>query len=42
MTRHSWEDNIKTDLKGTVWESVEWIKLAQNRDQWWALVKTVI
>jgi len=29
--RHSWSDNIKIDLK-QVWENVEWIHLADNRD----------
>jgi hypothetical protein len=24
------------------WESVDWMQLAQNRDQWWAIVKTVM
>jgi hypothetical protein len=35
-------DNIKTVVRGTGWESVEWINLAQDRGKWWALVKTVI
>jgi len=26
------------DLKETVWESVGWVHLAQDRDQWQALV----
>jgi hypothetical protein len=34
------EDNIKMDLKKT--ECDEWIHLAQNRDQWWALLNTVM
>jgi hypothetical protein len=29
-----WEDNIKIDLKERMWEGVDWIHLAQNRD-WW-------
>jgi hypothetical protein len=40
--RHSWEDNIKIDLRKIGWEGVDWIHLAQNRDQWWALVNTVM
>jgi hypothetical protein len=28
-----WEDNIIMELKETVWEGVEWMHLAQNRDQ---------
>jgi hypothetical protein len=31
--RHRWEDNIKMDLGETGWEAVDWIHLAQNRDQ---------
>jgi len=29
------------DLTGKGWEGVEWIRLAQGRDQWRAVVKTV-
>jgi hypothetical protein len=29
------------DLKEMVWEVVDWIFLAENRNQWWALVNTV-
>jgi hypothetical protein len=32
--RHRWEDNIKMDLRDIVWDGVDWIHLAQNRDQW--------
>jgi ribonucleotide reductase beta subunit family protein with ferritin-like domain len=27
-------------LRDKGWGSVEWIQLAQDRDQWWALVNT--
>jgi hypothetical protein len=37
-----WEDNIKMYLKETVCEGVDWIHLAQDRDQWLAVVYTVI
>jgi hypothetical protein len=40
--RHRWEDNIRTDLRETEWEDVDWIHLAQERDKRWALVKTVM
>jgi hypothetical protein len=40
--RHRWEDGIRMALRGTGWESVEWIQLAQNRDRWWALVNTMM
>jgi hypothetical protein len=37
-----WEDTIKTDLKGTGCEDVDWPNLAQNRVQWQTLVNTVM
>jgi hypothetical protein len=40
--RHKWEDGIRMDLREIGWGSVEWIQLAQDRDQWWALVNTVM
>jgi hypothetical protein len=36
------EKNIKMDFNEVVWESVEWIYLAQNRYKWLALVNPVI
>jgi hypothetical protein len=30
------------DFREIEWEGVDWIHLAQDRDQWWALVNTVI
>jgi len=39
--RHSW-DNIKMYLKQIWCEDVDWIHLAQNRDEWWVLVNMVI
>jgi hypothetical protein len=35
------EDNIRMDLREIVWGAVDWIDLAQDRDQWRALVKMV-
>jgi hypothetical protein len=32
-TRHIWEDNIRMDLWETWWEGVDWMHLAQERDQ---------
>jgi hypothetical protein len=32
--RHRWVDNIKMDLRDTGWGGVDWIGLAQDRDQW--------
>jgi hypothetical protein len=40
--RHRWEDNIITDLEEIGWEGGNWIHLAQDRDQWWALVNMVM
>jgi hypothetical protein len=40
--RRRWVDNIKIDLKGTGWDGIDWIDLAQDRDQWRALVRTVM
>jgi hypothetical protein len=37
-----WEDNIKMDLRETRWGGMDWIDLVQDRDQWRALVNTVI
>jgi hypothetical protein len=35
-------ENIRMDLRGKYLEGVEWIHLAQDRDQWRALVNTVM
>jgi hypothetical protein len=40
--RHRWADGIKMYLRETGWRSVDWIQLAQNRDQWWAFVNMVM
>jgi hypothetical protein len=37
-----WVDNIKMDLRETEWCGMYWIDLAQDRDQWRALVNTVM
>jgi hypothetical protein len=29
---HRWEDNIKTDLHEVRWESMDWVRLSQDRD----------
>jgi hypothetical protein len=33
---------IKMDLGEIGWDGMDWIKLAQDRDQWRALVNTVM
>jgi hypothetical protein len=40
--RRRWEDNIKMDHRDIGWGGVDWIDLAQDRDQWRALVSTVM
>jgi len=40
--RHKWEDNIRMDLREMVWEGVDWMHLDQGRNQWQALVNTVM
>jgi hypothetical protein len=35
-------DNIKIDLREIGWDGTDWIDLAQDRDQWRALVNTVM
>jgi hypothetical protein len=37
-----WEDNIKMDLKEIGWGGMDWINLAQDRDQCSAVVSTVM
>jgi hypothetical protein len=40
--RRKWMDNIKIDLGEIGWDSMHWIDLAQDRDQWRDLVNTVM
>jgi hypothetical protein len=35
-------ENIKMDLYGMVWGNMDWIYLAPDRDQWRALMNTVM
>jgi hypothetical protein len=44
LGRHGrrWEVNIKKDLREIEWGGMDWIDLAQDRDQWKALVNTVM
>jgi len=39
---HKWEDNIIMYLEEIRWVVVAWIRLAQDRDRWRALVNTVM
>jgi hypothetical protein len=39
---HRWENNVRKDLREIGWEGVDWMHLAQDRGQWWAVVNTAI
>jgi hypothetical protein len=39
---HRWEDNIKMDLSDKEYTAMDWINLAEDRDQWRDLVNTVL
>jgi hypothetical protein len=41
-TRRMWVDNIKMYLREIGWGGMDWIHLTQYRDQWRAVVNTVI
>jgi hypothetical protein len=40
--RRRWVDNIKMDLREIGWDGMDWIDLAQDRDQWRAIVNAVM
>jgi hypothetical protein len=40
--RCRWVDNIKMDLREIGWHGMDWIHLAQDRDQWRALVNMAV
>jgi hypothetical protein len=40
--RCRWEDNIRMDLREIGWDGMDWIDMAQDRDQWRSLVNTVM
>jgi hypothetical protein len=37
-----WEDNTRMDIREKGWKILDWFILAQDRDQWRALVNTVM
>jgi hypothetical protein len=39
---HGWVNNIKMGLREIGWHGMDWINLAQDRDQWRALVSMVM
>jgi hypothetical protein len=40
--RRRLEDNIKMELREIMWEAVSWMHLAQDRDQWLAVLNTLM
>jgi hypothetical protein len=40
--RSRWVDNIKMHLREIGWDGMDWIDVAGDRDQWRALLKTVM
>jgi hypothetical protein len=40
--RRRWVNNIKMDLREIGWDGMDWIDLAQGRDQYRALMNPVI
>jgi hypothetical protein len=40
--RRRWEDNIKLGLREIGIDGSNWIRLAQDRVQWWDVVSTVM
>jgi hypothetical protein len=41
-SKHRWVDNIETNLAEMGWDGMVWIDLAEDRDQWIALVNAVM
>jgi hypothetical protein len=39
---YRWVDNIKMNLREIGWDDRDWIELAQDRNQWRALVNMVM
>jgi hypothetical protein len=40
--KRRWVSNIKINHREIVWDGVDWVILAQDRDQWRALVNTAM
>jgi hypothetical protein len=41
-TKRRWVDNFKMDLREIGWDDMDWIDLAQDMEQWRAVVNTVM
>jgi hypothetical protein len=42
LGRPRWEDGVRMDLREIGLEGVDWIRLAQDRDRWRAVVSAVM
>jgi hypothetical protein len=40
--RRRWKDGIRMDLREIGLRGVDWVRLAQYRDRWWAVVSAVM
>jgi len=40
--RRRWEDNFKIDIQEVICGGMDWIELAQDRENWWELVNAVM
>jgi hypothetical protein len=40
--RRKWEDGMRMDLREIGLGGVDWIRLSQDRDRWWAVVSAVM
>jgi hypothetical protein len=40
--RREWVDNNKIGFRGKGWDGIDWIDLVEDRDQWKAVVNTVM
>jgi hypothetical protein len=41
VLRCKWDCSIKMYMREIGWGDMDWTHLAQDRDQWWALLNTV-
>jgi hypothetical protein len=42
LGRRRWEDNLKMEFRKIRWDVIDWSQLAQDRDQWRAVVNTIM
>jgi hypothetical protein len=40
--KHRWKDNIKVDPEKMEWDDIDWIDVTEGRNQWRALLNTVM